>query len=259
MILSFLDEADCHLQQILLVILLMQHHNSIRDSHYLLHPAIVDPRESPWKKLYENADATSFLHMTGLTREVFWALLDYIFDVEDIVLHCRRGRPCSMGPDRYLGLLLFYLGSTMINKHLCLILGLTPSVCSRAINWMLQKTVRLLNDNPFAKVKFPSNAKMRKFADMVQAREPLVNDIIGFMDGVSFRKECTSERMQQNAFYCGYDCDTIEFAYGLYGKDFFAMVNFPGSWADGSLTEQFLHQMKRRFGDYKICVDQGFP
>ncbi len=244
------------------MILLMQYHNSIRDCHYLLRPAIVDPRKSPWKKLYENADATSFLLMTGLTREAFRALLDYIFDVEDIVLRRRCGRPRSMGPDGYLGLLLFYLGSTMNNKHLCLIFGLTLSVCSRAINWMLRKTVRFLNDNPFAKVKFPSNAKMREFADMVQAREPLVNDIIGFMDGVSFPMECTSERVQQNAFHCGYNCDTMVnnvFAYGPDSKVFFAAVNFPGSWADGSLTARFLHQMKRRIGDYKVCVDQGFP
>ncbi len=40
---------------------------------------------------------------------------------------------------------------------------------------------------------------------------------------------------------------------------FFAAVNFPGSWADGSLTAWFLHQMKRRIGRFKICVDQGFP
>ncbi len=86
MILSFLDEADRRLQRILLVILLMQYHNSIHDCHYLLRLAIVDSRKLLWKKLYENADATSFLRMTGLTREAFWALLDYIFDVEDIVL-----------------------------------------------------------------------------------------------------------------------------------------------------------------------------
>ncbi len=42
-------------------------------------------------------------------------------------------------------------------------------------------------------------------------------------------------------------------------KVFFAAVNFPGSWADGSLTARFLHQMKRRIGHFKICVDQGFP
>jgi hypothetical protein len=49
------------------------------------------------------------------------------------------------------------------------------------------------------------------------------------------------------------------FAYGPDGKVFFAAINFPGSWADGSLTSRFLHQMKRRMALYKICVDQGFP
>jgi hypothetical protein len=82
------------------------------------------------------------------------------------------------------------------------------------------------------------------------------------MDGISMPTQCTSERVEQNAFYCGYDCDTMVnnvFAYGPDGKVFFAAVNFPGSWADGSLTARFLHQMKKRIGNYKICVDQGFP
>jgi hypothetical protein len=147
-------------------------------------------------------------------------------------------------------------------KHLCLILGLTPSVCGCAINWMLQRMVKLLNGHPFAKVKFPDNLKMREYADMIQAREPLADDVICFMDGVSFSAECTSERVQQNAFYCGYHCDTMVnnvFAFGPDGKFFFAAVNFPRSWADGSLTARFLHQMKRRIGHFKICVDQGFP
>jgi hypothetical protein len=49
------------------------------------------------------------------------------------------------------------------------------------------------------------------------------------------------------------------FAYGPDGKVFFAAINFPGSWSDGSLTARFLHRMKRKIGNYKICVDQGFP
>jgi hypothetical protein len=124
------------------------------------------------------------------------------------------------------------------------------------------KTFRLLNGHPFAKVKIPDNVKMREYADMIQAKEPLADDVIGFMDGVSFSTECTSECVQQNAFYCGYKCDTMVnnvFAFGPDGKVFFTTVNFPGSWADSSLTAWFLHQMKRRIGHFKICVDQGFP
>jgi hypothetical protein len=104
--------------------------------------------------------------------------------------------------------------------------------------------------------------KMCQFAGRVQSREPLVDDVIGFMDGVSIPAECKDEHFEQNAFYCGYDCDTMVnnvFAYGPDGKVYFAAENFPGSWADGALTARFLHTIKRKISEYKICVDQGFP
>ncbi len=200
--------------------------------------------------------------MTGLNREAFGSLLYYLFDLDHIANVRRRGRPPLLSPDGLLGLLLFYLGSTMDYKHLCMIFGITPSVCSRAINMMLKRVVMLLRNHPLARVQFPDEARMRRFADMVQLREPSVDDIIGFMDGVSFPAQCTDERIEQNAFYCGYDCDTTVnnvFAYGPDGKVFFCAINFPGSWADGSLTLRFLHQIKKKIGSYKICVDQGFP
>jgi hypothetical protein len=81
-------------------------------------------------------------------------------------------------------------------KHLCLIFGiLTPSVCSRVINMMLERTVQLLRDHPFARVQFPDDAKMRDFSNMVQQREPMVDDIIGFQDGASFPVQCTDKRI----------------------------------------------------------------
>ena len=49
------------------------------------------------------------------------------------------------------------------------------------------------------------------------------------------------------------------FAYGPDGKVFFAAINFPGSWADGALTDRILASIRSRIGSYKICVDQGFP
>ena len=108
-------------------------------------------------------------------------------------------------------------------KHLCLLLGITPSVCARVINMMLKKVVRKLRYHPILQIKFPDAVKMRKFADMVQEREPLVDDIIRFMDGVSFPSRCTDKCVKQNAYYCGYDCDTIVnnvFAYGPDGNFF---------------------------------------
>ncbi len=150
----------------------------------------------------------------------------------------------------------------MSYKHLCLIFGITPLVCSRVICYMLRLVILRLSNHPIAQVRFPDPEKMRQFAKMVQLRAPIVSDVIGFMDGVSIPAKCTDERIEQNAFYCGYDCDTMVnnvFAYGPDGKVFFAAINFPGSWAHGALTARFLHALKKKIGDYKICIDQGFP
>ncbi len=90
----------------------------------------------------------------------------------------------------------------------------------------------------------------------------MVDDIIGFLDGVSSPVQCTDEWIRQNAMYCGYDCDTMVnnvIAYSPDGKVFFAAINYPGSWADESLSARFLHYAKRKIGAYKICGDQGFP
>ena len=48
------------------------------------------------------------------------------------------------------------------------------------------------------------------------------------------------------------------FTYGPDGKVFIAAINFPGSWADGSLSARFLYSICQRIGHYKICIDQGF-
>ena len=181
---KFVDDNAQRLWRLLLLILLIHLHNNIRDRHILLHQALVQPLDSPSMKLYQSADPLSFLHMTSLTRPTFAMLLDYLFDLEDIVGHCRRRRPRLLGPEGCLGLLLFYLGSTMNYKHLCMLFGITPSVCSRVINMMLKKVVRGLRSHPTAQVKFPDAVKMREFADMIQEREPLVSDIIGFIDGL---------------------------------------------------------------------------
>ena len=127
---------------------------------------------------------------------------------------------------------------------------------------MLERVVNRLCLHPYACVKFPNNEKMQEFAQMIELREPSVDDVIGFMDGLSLSSECTDERNTQNAYYCGYDCDTMVnnvFAYGPDGKVFFCAINYPGSWANGSFTTRFLPHIKKSIGEYKICIDQEFP
>jgi hypothetical protein len=205
--------------------------------------------------------------MTSYTREAFNMLLEDLFNMRRNrrrLIYCRkrRGRPPLLAPEDQLGLVLFNFGSTMQLKFLCMIFGITPLVCSHVMRHMLKHIVSTLRWHPWSRVRFPDEEKMREYASMVQAREPSVDDVIGFMDGVSLPSECTDERVEQNAFYCGYDSDTMVnnvFAYGPDGKVFFAAVNFSGSWADGALTARISASIRSWIGSYKICVDQGFP
>ncbi len=85
--------------------------------------------------------------------------------------------------------------------------------------------------------------------------------MIGFMDGLSLPSECTDERLTQNAYYCGYSCDTMVnnvLAYGPDGKVFFCAINYPGSWADGSLSLRFLQHIKKELVIIKFALTRGF-
>lgn len=74
-----------------------------------------------------------------------------------------------------------------------LLLGETPSCCSCIVNQMLDLVSERLRFHPQSKVKFPNDAKETQFAALIEYQEPLDNDMIGFIDGVSFARECTHD------------------------------------------------------------------
>ncbi len=122
--------------------------------------------------------------------------------------------------------------------------------------------MKRLRSHPLASIQFPNEQKMQQFAEMISIRKPTITNVIGFMDGLGLATECTDKRIQQNAYYCGYQCDTMVnnvLVFGPDGKVFFCAINYPGSWADGSLTACFFSHIKGKIGDYKICVEQRFP
>ncbi len=67
--------------------------------------------------------------------------------------------------------------------------------------------------------------------------------------------------LHKTLFYCGYNCDTTVnnvIAHGPDGIAFFCALSYPGSWADSSLMAHFLSHIKKRIGNFKICVDKRF-
>ena len=240
MVLALTIHQKQHIKLLMLVVLLIKYHNSIRDRTYIIRAALVHPSLSPWRYLYDHGDDGSFLHITGLTREAFHILQDIMFPPKppDEFGRRPRGRPKLLDNSSSVGLLLFYIGSTMTYKHLCMIFGIVPTQCSICIEEMLLFATDKLCNHPLSSVRFPDAGKMEQFAAMINARESLIDDVIEFMDGVSIPTECTSEEYEQNAMYVGYTCDTTG------SKVFPSALNFPSSWTDGKLSAHLIEFIK---------------
>jgi hypothetical protein len=131
----------------------------------------------------------------------------------------------------------------MTIKWLCLIFGITPSPCCRILNRILRMTVKRLRFHPLASIVFPNEEKMQRFVEMISLCEPTIANVIGFMDGLGLATQMTNERLKQNAYYCGYDCDTMINNVLLFGPDrkvFFAPLIIRGAgWMGHSLLGFF--------------------
>jgi hypothetical protein len=107
---------------------------------------------------------------------------------------------------------------------------------------MVRLAAKKLRRHPLSRVDFPDKRTVSEFAAMDEAREPLVDHVIGFMDGVSLPVECTDKQLEQNTVYCSYSCDTMVnnvLAFGPDGKVFLCALNFPGSWTDKKISHPF--------------------
>jgi hypothetical protein len=113
--------------------------------------------------------------MTGMSRQAFTLHHDALIFNEQPQ---RTGRPQLMHPTAQLCLFLFFIGSTMGYQHLCLIFGITPTVCSRVINQMLMLVVRKLKIHPLAQVQFPDTEQLEYFAQLIHQQKPAVDDLL---------------------------------------------------------------------------------
>ena len=127
----------------------------------------------------------------------------------------------------------------------------------------LKKIPRKLRNYPKARIHWPNTlAEKEALADLVNRREPQVDDVIGFTDGVSLPVQCASDPISQATNYNGYHHDTMinnVFCFAPTGKIIFACINFPGSWHDFQVSLSLISKVVENIGDFKICVDQGFP
>jgi hypothetical protein len=226
----------------------------IRNRLYITNRILLEPSRSPYQRLLANGDDSHFIHLMGVSVEVFRDLLKLItplFDVKD------TGRPRRLNPAASLGLALHYLNSTMRQKSLQLIFAAGPATLSRTLNETLDKLLTVLKTMHDARVRWPSKKQCEKYAAMVHAREERLENVFGFVDGVYFYVQEPDDPDYQRSLYNAWKQHTTTcanvFCFIASGEIAFAAFNCPGSWHD-SRTAEPLYNMLRYHTDEPFCV-----
>ena len=128
---------------------------------------VVLPAVSAWNKLLYRGDTKSFLNLTGMTREAFYKLESILF-IEEAVGR-KRGRPPILDNSGRLGLNLFWVGSAMQTKYLCMIFGVVPSSANIIIDKLRSLICRRLQANDRLQIAWPNGVKMEEWARFITA------------------------------------------------------------------------------------------
>lgn len=91
-------------------------------------------------------------------------------------------------------------------------------------------------------------------------REPTVNNVIGFVDGLSVPVQCSDDILLQNAAYNDYSHDTScnnVCAFSPNGKIIYCAYNYPESWHDSTVAQDLINIVVSQIGTYALCVDQN--
>ena len=246
---------------VLATVVIILWYNSLREQYYVRKRALVHPKFSPWTRLLNLGDEGSFITLTGFNFASFRLMVD-ILNPTVVEASNTAGRPSALDFVGQLGLFLFFCNSNLKIKHLCMLFGVVPSTCSRVITNMLFLVCRVLSRHPDSKISFPSSEEMEHLAALVALREPRVQDVIGFLDGMTIPVQCAEDLISQSKDYNGHTKETCcnnLFLFGPDGLIKWASVNFPGSMHDSTVASQLIAKVIECIGAYKICVDQGFP
>eukprot|EP00733_Pompholyxophrys_punicea_P001663 Pompholyxophrys_punicea_v1_NODE_920_length_1139_cov_2.371771.p1 type:complete len:200 gc:universal NODE_920_length_1139_cov_2.371771:273-872(+) len=170
-----------------------------------------------------------------------------------------------LSAEKSLALILMFFKKHVNKKILCVIFGITPSVCSLYLEFSLEILFGLFSDNlvPFAEIFLPTVEQLAELARIVERYEPLVKNCIGFLDGCNMVTESMSDPNEQNCFYNGWHSSV--WASNLFfvlptGEIAYAALNYPGSWHDARIAfSSKMHEIILNLPvPYVILADTAF-
>ncbi|KZT56611.1 hypothetical protein CALCODRAFT_435526 [Calocera cornea HHB12733] len=162
-----------------------------------------------------------------------------------------------------LGLVLYWLNSTMMDKSLAQIFALIPSTITRYRAFGLDLLLRTLRAMGEARITWPKGDQFKELSDLVVARHPLLQGAFGSVDGLNLPTATSSDERWQNAQYNGWlhgHFTSNVLVFSTRGELIHAAINAPGSWHDSKVSSGIYAQLEEYTpDDFFLAADTAFP
>ncbi len=242
--------------------------------------ALLSPKESPWRRVYESRSDQALITMTGLDFHTFEAVhqrFRYFYDnfsphsqdgtivqLDNTRRH-RKGRPRLMTSCDGLGLVLTWTrtrGSLMV---LQMLFGITQTGTSNYLTFCTHILVRVLQGMNDARIMRPNEDRVQQYKDSIQIQHPSLENVWCTMDGLKLMIECSSNDDEQNHFYNGWTCDHYVSAVLVFcpdGTNPICCYNVPGTIHDSNIAT--IGRIYEKLGDVynqtggRCTVDSAF-
>ncbi|KAG1695071.1 hypothetical protein DVH05_020998 [Phytophthora capsici] len=223
---------------------------AMRSQHYLTRQCLDKPSESAWMSLYMYGDDLNFLNATSLTillcyvafilyewgyRAAFTQLLVRFSYFYRIPPPSSRGR--VNGEQHAVVVVRVVAGNTLSN--------------TRRAEKALVASLRYYKP---ARIAWPSPARQVGLARLMEAREPHLKHIFGFIDGKNLRVKQPSNVDMQHAMYNGWLHSVLVTGTICFAADsciIWSRHNCPGSWNDADTSLGF----RKKLLDPRYCPD----
>ncbi|KZT62719.1 hypothetical protein CALCODRAFT_425918 [Calocera cornea HHB12733] len=162
-----------------------------------------------------------------------------------------------------LGLVLYWLNSTMLDKSLAQIFALVPSTITRYRDFGLDLLLRTLKSIPEGQIAWPHEEEFGVLSDLVVARHPLLQGAFGSVDGLNLPTATSSDERWQNAQYNGWlhgHFTSNVLVFSARGDLIHAAINAPGSWHDSRVSSAIYAKLEENTPeDFYLAADTAFP
>lgn len=261
---------------IFVVVLLLRFRSKLRTRNYFTKISLPPKLHSAWSAIKQAREEKAFISSMGVDPPTFDYLVGLLktYQIQQFMqannrmpnlqeLFNKNGRPEALDIQGRLGLTLHYLTSTMKQKTLCQLFGISPSTVSVTIKSTLSALDSVLKNDTYARIQYPNAEEMLQFSRQIKQRHPeLPCDIFGFMDGVFFPMFNHENPQMQNRYYNGWKgvaSATNILVFTPDGCICFAVLNYPGSAHDVKVADKVYDMLQDHTPEnFMLLADAAF-